>query len=193
MVGDQHVDTARMRCGNALDAGDAVVDRDDQPRQLRCGERDDLGGQPVTELETVGYQEVDRGTHRAETAHADRARGRAVGIVVGDDQHALLALDAVGKPRRGRADTLQRGRLRQSRQFVAEVGRVGHAARRVDTRKQRCQARGNQRARGLRHRTSHDFHADSAKLPRSRATSVESRGAERQVRSRRASDSRLAP
>ena len=59
MIGDQHVDAERARGRDAVDAGDAVVDGDDQ-RRLRCRrERDDLRRQAVAELEAVGHQEVD--------------------------------------------------------------------------------------------------------------------------------------
>ncbi len=73
MVGDQHVDAARGRRRDAVDARDAVVDGDEQARLHLRGERDDLRRQAVAELEPVGHDEVDVGAHRAQ-ARARRPR-----------------------------------------------------------------------------------------------------------------------
>ena len=95
---------ARGRCRDAVDARDAVVDGDEQPRLARRGKRDDLGRQAVAELEAVGHDEVDVRAHRAQAAHADGAGRRAVGVVVGDDDDALAARDRLREPRGGRVD-----------------------------------------------------------------------------------------
>ena len=76
---------------HAVDAGDAVVDGDEEARLHLRGERDDLRRQAVAVLEAVGHDEVDVGAHRAQAAHADRAGGGAVGVVVGDDDDASRA------------------------------------------------------------------------------------------------------
>src|SRR5215831_19616256 len=95
MVGDEHVDTRRMCCGDSFDARDAVVDRDNEMGLSLRGERNDLRSQPVAELESVGNQKIDAGAHRLQAADADRARGRSVGVVVGNDQYPLAARHCV--------------------------------------------------------------------------------------------------
>ena len=65
MVGDDHLDAAPVGFGHAVDAGDAVVDRDDDVRALfRCGQRDDFRRQAIAVLEAVGHDVVDLGAHR---------------------------------------------------------------------------------------------------------------------------------
>ena len=103
-----------LRARDALDAGDAVVDGDEQVGLALRGEVDELGRQAVAELEAVGHEVVDVGAERAQRAHADRAGGCAVGVVVGDDQQALARRDRVGKQRRRVADALQQRRREQA-------------------------------------------------------------------------------
>ena len=87
MVGDQDVDAAGLRGRHALDAADAVVDRDEQTRCSSGGERNDFRRKSVTELETVGHNEVDVCAQRAQPEHPDGACGGAVGVVVCDDDN----------------------------------------------------------------------------------------------------------
>ena len=103
----------------------------------RARERDDLRRQPVAVLEAVRHEEIDVRAHRGEPAHADRARGGAVGVVVGDDHDALARVD---RPRRGarRAASM----FRSSRRAAAARRARGRARRRS-----RDAARGVERAR----------------------------------------------
>ena len=106
MIGDQHLDTACARRDDTVDARDAVVDGDDHRRLALCGERDDLRREPVAELEAVGHEVIDARAHRPQAPHADRARSRAIGIVIRDDQQPLVPLDRGSKPRRRSVDAL---------------------------------------------------------------------------------------
>ena len=135
MVGDHHVDPPGLRGGNALDAGDAVVDGDDQRRlPLRC-EGDNFRRQAVTEFEPVRHQEVDHSTHRRQPSHADRACSCAVRVVVGDDQHSLAANDGIGQACGRAVDALQGSPRRKARKPAIELRGGTNTTRRIDARK----------------------------------------------------------
>jgi hypothetical protein len=88
MIGDQHIDTGGTRCGDASDAGNAIVDRHDQTRPTLQRQRHDFRGQPVAEFEAVGHQEIHGGeAPAAQRAHQQRSAGCAIGVEVTDDQH----------------------------------------------------------------------------------------------------------
>ena len=74
MIGDEHIDAARMRRGDTFDAGDAVVDGDDQRRPAIGRECDDLRRHAVAVFKAVGHQEFDAAaiavSPRMPTAHA---------------------------------------------------------------------------------------------------------------------------
>ncbi len=159
MVGDQHVDAERPRRGDAFDACDAVVDGDDQVRLPRGRERDDLGGQPVAELEAVRHQELDRRAHRGETAHPDRAGGRAIGVVIGDDKQPFAALDRAGKPLARGGYAFERLPRRQTGEVVVELRGRRNAARGEYARHDRPDARGAERRRGLGNVAARYFHS----------------------------------
>ena len=87
VIGDQHLDAETIGFGHAFDAGNAVIDCDNHIGLFfTLGEFHDLWCEAVTILKAVGHQIVDSCAHGSQRAHADRARGGAVGIVVGDDQ-----------------------------------------------------------------------------------------------------------
>ena len=93
MVGDQHLDAARARRGDARDARDAIVDRDDQRRRAQRREPDDLGREPVAELEAVRHEEIDVGeSPGAQAAHDQRRAGGAVGVEIADHEDAPLTM-----------------------------------------------------------------------------------------------------
>jgi hypothetical protein len=60
-------------------------------------EVDDVGREAVAVGEAVGHQIIDLGAEGAQRAHADRAGGGAVAVVVGDDEDACAGLDGVGE------------------------------------------------------------------------------------------------
>ena len=59
VVGDQGGDTVLLGTGDAFQAGDAVVDGNDQVRGLLGGKVDDFWREAIAELETIRQQEVD--------------------------------------------------------------------------------------------------------------------------------------
>jgi len=59
VVGDQRCNAELPGAGNAVDAGDAVVNGDDELRLLRRGKLDDVGGESVAIGEAVRYQIID--------------------------------------------------------------------------------------------------------------------------------------
>jgi hypothetical protein len=141
VVGDDDVDAAPVRLGHAVDAGDAVIDRDDNVGRLFARrQRDDFRRQAVTVFEAVGHDEVDRGAHRGQAPQRDGAGGGAVAVVVGDDDHALAGGDRVGQEHGGRADVQQAGGRDQRRQLAGQFGAAGQAARRVQARQHRMDA-----------------------------------------------------
>ena len=140
VVGDQRRDAVFAGAVDALDAGDAVVDSDDEVGRLLRGDVDDLRRQPVAELEAVGQQEIDVGTEHFQGAHADGGGGGAVAVVVADDQQSGFGLDGVGQHVRSIAGVGQAGGRQQRFQFVVEFGPVGDAARCVEAGEQRVHA-----------------------------------------------------
>jgi hypothetical protein len=64
VVGDQRRDAVLLCAGDAFEAGDAVVDSDDQVVRLLRGDIDDFRRSAVPELEAVGEQEVYVGAER---------------------------------------------------------------------------------------------------------------------------------
>ena len=61
VVGDQRGDAQLVGAGNAFQAGDAVVDGDDQVGRLLGGNVDDFRREAVAEFEAVGQQKIDMG------------------------------------------------------------------------------------------------------------------------------------
>ena len=155
VVGDEHVDAGGARRGDTLEAGDAVVDREQQVRLRALGEIDDLGRESVTELETVRHQETDLGgTERAQTEHGDRGTGGAIGVEVAHHDDASLTRQCVGQQLGGLVDAAERLPRQQRRERVVEIGRLAHRARQVDTLQHRVQI-GAERHAGRRWRTRH--------------------------------------
>ena len=113
---------------------------------MRC-EFDDFRRQPVAVLEAVGDDELDVGAHRAQAAHADRARRRPIGVVVGDDDDPLAPIDGGDEPMRRGVGAFQRRRMRQPVETGIEILRRLHAARGVDTRQHRIDTRAGERCR----------------------------------------------
>jgi hypothetical protein len=144
-VGHHDVDAARVGGRHAVDAGDAVVDRDDHIRLLPGGQFDDFRRQAVAVLEAVRHDVVDARAQHAQAAHPDRAGGGAVAIVVGHDQQLAIRGNRVGQVLGGVADALHRRRRHQFGQVGGQFGRVEHAARRQDARQRGMQAGGRQR------------------------------------------------
>ncbi len=140
VVGDQRGDAEFAGAGDAFEAGDAVVDGDDEVGRLPRGDIDDFRRQAVAELEAVRDEEIDVGAERLERAHAERGGGGAVAVVVADDQQAGVGLDGVGQHVRGVAGMGEGGGRQQRLQLVVEFGLVGDAAGRVQPREQRVQA-----------------------------------------------------
>ncbi len=96
------------------------------------------------------------GAHRAQAAHADRARGGAVGVVIADDDDPLAAGDRVREALRGGADVREAREIGERAERVVELRRVDDAARRVDAREHRRDARGGERRRGFRDGAAND-------------------------------------
>ena len=137
-----------LRRLHALDAGHAIVDRDDQRRPARGGAVDDFRRQAIAEPKPVGHQEIDvRETHRPQGAHHQRTARRPVRVEVADDQHASASPMRREKPRRV-VDPLQRADRQQAPQRKIEFLVVGHAARRIHAPQNRMQVCGERPARG---------------------------------------------
>ena len=156
MVGDQYAHTQRIGGGHAVDARDAVVDRDQDVGVLELlGECHDFRRQAVAVFETVGHQEFDVGAELAQRAHADRARRGAVGIVISDDQQALLRGNRVREQTRHAFQVMQSCERRESAEVGSKLLRRCNAARGVNLREQRVYAgRGERRLRCRRGCTS---------------------------------------
>ena len=160
VVGDEHIDPARARRGDSIEAAYAVVDGDDHRGRAHRGERDDLRREPVAEFEPVRNEEFDLRAHRAQAAHANCAGRGAVGVVIGDDEQPLAALDRIGEPRRCGIDPQQRSPRRQQREILIELGGGADASRRVYPRQHRREPGSRKRQRGIGHGTADDLHVE---------------------------------
>ncbi len=103
----------------------------------RSGEVDELGGQPIAQLEAIRHEIARVGAESAQRSHADRAGGRAVGVVVCDDQQALLRGDGVGEELRALVEILQQARREEACRLVAQLTGGSNAARRKEACEQR--------------------------------------------------------
>ncbi len=132
VIGDEDVHAECTGRSDAGDTGDAVVDCHDQRRLASRGERDDLGGEAVTELETIRHEEVDgRETPRAQRAEHECGAGGAVGIEIANDQDAAV-LAMLHQQRRGIRDAFECSDGQESIECGSDVRSGLHAARRVD-------------------------------------------------------------
>ena len=131
VIGDQDVDAEPLRAGDSFDAGDAVVDGDDEPWSLLVRDLHDLRGQPVAVTPAIRHHESHvGGPEQAQAPHRDGASGRAVGIVVADHHDARRGLDRVVE-QRGRAVEIDESvRREQAREGVIEIAVAADGARR---------------------------------------------------------------
>ena len=98
MISHQHTDTQILSGRHALDAGDTVVDSDNQVRCLRGRQIDNFRGQAVAKLEAIGHQIPNLPqTHLPQHRYRHGATGRAVGVEVSDDEHASVAFNCVSE------------------------------------------------------------------------------------------------
>ncbi len=110
MIGDQHLDARGSRRGHPGNAGDAVVDGDDQVGGAGRGEGDDLGSQAVAVFEAVGNQEIDLAPPAgAQPEQRQRRAGGAIGIEIADHQNPLLRGQRPGEQRHRSVDPTQFG------------------------------------------------------------------------------------
>ncbi len=163
VIGDECGDAECLRASHPLDACDAVVYRHDQIGRARVREVHQFRRQAVAELEAIGHEVIDRRAELAQRAHADRAGGCSVGVVIGDDQDPLSLLDRVGEQRRSARRMQQPVGRQQPRGVQLELGRSANPPRRVKAREQRVHAGADQRLPvGLGIRTDDDLHAYAA-------------------------------
>ena len=101
VICDQHLQSRGPCVRNAVDAGNSVIDRNQQigASQARMGQRhlDDGRRQTVAVLEPIRHQVVDDRTHCAQTENTHRHAGCAIAVVVADDQQATLRADRIGQ------------------------------------------------------------------------------------------------
>ena len=136
------------RSSHPVDAGDAIIDSDQNVGLLAGREFDDRGGQSVAILEAVRNEIADVRAHCPQRADADGTGGRAVAIVVGDDEHARTGFDRVGEQSRRLGGAAQRVGRQQGREAVIELVAMRYPACRIDARQQRVNAGIDQRLHG---------------------------------------------
>ncbi|MNM34939.1 hypothetical protein D3C81_456000 [compost metagenome] len=91
VIGNQYPHPGRLGRRHPGNAGDAVVHRDEELGAAGHRQLDDLGGEAIAELETVGHQKIDVMTpHGPQGQHAQGRAGGAVAVEVTDDEDALL-------------------------------------------------------------------------------------------------------
>ncbi len=170
VVGDQHAQSEAVGGGNALDARDAVIDRDQDVGLLElAGELHYLGREAIAVLEAVRHQIIHHCAEFAQRTQAHCAGSRAVGVVIGDDQQPLPGRDRIGQDGGHARDVMHAIEWRESAQCGCELLRRADSARGINARKQRVQAGSRQRC-GLRSR--HDAGGDDARFRHVEPTAV---------------------
>ena len=145
MIGDEYVDAESRGLFDPFDAGDAVVDRNQEVGFAAGRQPDDFRGESVAVFETVRHQVFDFCAEPLQAQHADRAGGGAVRIVVGHDQETSVGGDRIGQQRcHGRAIE-QRVERQQSRERRIQLRDFAHAAGRIDSCQDGMHAAGAQR------------------------------------------------
>lgn len=133
MIGDQHIDAACACRGHAGDAGNAVVDGDDQLRRRLKQSRDQGRAQPITVRLPIRHAVAD--PLRAKQAQAADGHGRAAGAVaieITDNDDLPVVPDRAGQQLAGLLDATQRRRAGHGCESVFDLGKVDNATRRVD-------------------------------------------------------------
>ena len=150
---------------HAFQAGDAVVDRDEQLRPLRERQVDDGRREAVAMHLAVGHHVAQRVGARAQqrqAAQRDGAGGGTVAVVVGHDDDALALRDGVGEQPGRVGGAFEFGRGDQLGQRIVELLRRGDAACGVQPREQRVDAGLFERPGGAgRYVAGGDAHAGS--------------------------------
>ena len=179
VIGNEHAHAQRIGGGDAVDARDAVVDGDQDVGILDLfRERDDFGRQAITVFEAVGYQVIDAGAELAQRAYADRARGSAVRVVIGDDQQPLPRRNGIGKQARHAFNVVQAGQRRQFAKIRGELTRRGDAACGVYACEQRMYAGPLQRfERNLRRAAAGQIERHCSVMRQRRSSRAVARGA----------------
>ncbi|MNH97115.1 hypothetical protein D3C73_498070 [compost metagenome] len=138
VVGDEHLEPGLFRRCHAFDAGDAVVDGDQQMRLTLKRHRDDFRCQAIAVVESVGHQIVDMcRPQQTQTQGAHGARRRAVGIKVADDQNALTLFERSHQQIHRGIDALELLERNQPRQALVQFRLGQHAPSRVQAGQQR--------------------------------------------------------
>ena len=65
VVSDQHLNAAPVGFRHAIDAGDPVVNSDDDVRATLCRECDDFRRQSIAKLKAIGHDKFNFRAHRA--------------------------------------------------------------------------------------------------------------------------------
>ena len=124
-------------------AGDAAVERDEQPRALPGQPPHRLGVEAVAFHQAVGHVGHDLRTRRPQEAGQERGRGDAVHVVVAVEGDALAARDGAHEPLHGRGHAFHEERVRQvgeaRLQEALGVRRIGKPAAGEHPRRQRLQ------------------------------------------------------
>jgi hypothetical protein len=157
VVGDQHLHPECACVGHAIEAGDAVVHRDQQVRRLVQRQVDDGRRQPVAVHGPVRHHVVQRVGPRpehAQPAQQQRAGGGTVAVVVGHHAQAPALLHHVGQQARRGLGALQLLRRQQLRQPVVQLVGLTHAARGQQARQQRMRTGLLQRKHAARRRVA---------------------------------------
>ena len=102
VVGHQHGHAEPARGGDALKAGNAVVNRDQHVGAACLDTFGDGRRQAITINHAVGHDVTDvLGAQEPQAANADGTGGGAVAVVISDDAQLLLPGDGVGQQHGG--------------------------------------------------------------------------------------------
>ena len=137
VVGHDDLHAQSLGAGHAFQAGNAVINRQQQLRACGMHPFGNGGCQAVAVGDAVGHQIA--GVARAQQAQAPQRYGTgggAVAVVIGHHADVFVGRDGVGQQARSLFATSQRCRGQQLRQAVIQLGRIVHAARRVQARQQ---------------------------------------------------------
>ena len=130
VVGHQHLHAQGSGARHAVDAGNAVVNRD---QQLRAGGLHAFGnrrGQAIAVNDPVRHQIADAGgTQQPQPAQRHRAGCRAIAVVVGDHAYFFPGRHRIGQQAGRLLRTMQRRRRQQLAQGLVKLVKRMNATR----------------------------------------------------------------
>ena len=124
VIRHEHAHAEPVRFGDAFDARDAVIDRDEDVGPMTApGRAHDLGREPIAVLEAIRHEVRHVRAESPQRAQPDRACRRAVCVVVRDDEEPRARGDRIGEEARHQPQIEHAVEGVQALECIIEIGR----------------------------------------------------------------------